>query len=80
MARILKSVLWLVGCGGLGYSLFVLCTPDDSYLAPHVPKGHPKELEERKNKRAAFLEALQTAAETDEPLYRKARGRFTPGN
>uniref|UniRef100_A0A6M2DIK5 Putative secreted protein n=1 Tax=Xenopsylla cheopis TaxID=163159 RepID=A0A6M2DIK5_XENCH len=78
MAKIIQSFLWLIGFGGLGYTLFKVATPDESALLKQLAREKPTEAAELYKKRGAFVDALKAAAETDEPLYRRARGKSEP--
>lgn len=65
MAVYIKSALWLVGCGGLGYGLF-LATSQSSDNQELVRKYN---VEGQSNSKKTVMSVLDAAANTNKPLY-----------
>lgn len=63
----IKSFLWLVSLGGLGYGLMVLTAPSQEKIDAIKAKNKIY-LSEEEKKKALFLERLQKAT-TEEPIY-----------
>lgn len=71
MDRIVKSVLYLAGFGGLGYSLLTFCNPSsnkDLTQYKNYP-GFEKNPVERVKEKQRFVNIIQSASESEEPVY-----------
>ncbi|EDV31320.1 uncharacterized protein Dana_GF19705 [Drosophila ananassae] len=66
-----KSVLWLLGFGGMGYGLMLLTEPNAEKIdrIKASASGSTK-LSADDQKKALFMKKLQEAATTSTPLYR----------
>ncbi|XP_022224397.1 uncharacterized protein LOC111075410 [Drosophila obscura] len=71
----LKSLLWLVSFGGIGYGLMLLTEPNAEKIEriKASSRGHPNQTDDEKRK-ALFMKRLQEAANTSTPLYRTPTG------
>lgn len=74
-SKITKSIFWLATFGGLGYVLMIATArTDDDYkkIGKHYP-GLDKKTEKEYNKNQQFMNVIQSAAESDKPLYRLSK-------
>ncbi|EDW28887.1 GL19414 [Drosophila persimilis] len=71
----LKSILWLVSFGGIGYGLMLLTEPNAEKIEriKASARGHPNQTDDEK-KKALFMKRLQEAANTSAPIYRTPTG------
>ncbi|XP_034472374.1 uncharacterized protein LOC117780083 [Drosophila innubila] len=67
-----KSLLWLVGFGGIGYGLMLLTEPNADKIERIKASVSPTHLTEDEKKKALFMKKLQEAASTSTPIYRTA--------
>lgn len=67
-----KSLIWLVGFGGIGYGLMLLTEPNAEKIERIRASGSPTQLSEDEKKKALFMKKLQEAATTSTPIYRPA--------
>lgn len=77
-SRIVKSLFWLTTCSSLGYVLLLASSQsDDEYkkIGEHFP-GVDKKSKETLSKNQQFMNVLQSAAESDKPLYRLDKKEF----
>lgn len=75
----IKSVFWLVGCGGLGYMLMEVTKPNAAKIA-EIRNSCNREMQtERERKKALFMEKLQEAAHS-KPVYLKTREEIAKDN
>lgn len=66
----LQSIVWLVGCGGIGYVLLELTTPSESKIAEIRSSFSRESLHQRDHQKALFMEKLKEAAQ-GKPVYLK---------
>lgn len=66
-----QSLVWLVGCGGIGYVLLELTTPSATKIDEIRSASDRHLLHQRDQKKALFMEKLQEAAH-GKPVYLKA--------
>ncbi|XP_016973141.1 uncharacterized protein LOC108040255 [Drosophila rhopaloa] len=62
-----KSVLWLIGFGGMGYGLMLLTEPNADKIERIKASSSSSANDQRK---ALFMKKLQEAATTSAPVYR----------
>ncbi|XP_034099516.1 uncharacterized protein LOC133847594 [Drosophila sulfurigaster albostrigata] len=67
-----KSVLWLIGFGGMGYGLMLLTEPSAEKIERIRASGSPTQLTVDEKKKALFMEKLKAAATSSTPIYRPA--------
>ncbi|EDW63983.1 uncharacterized protein [Drosophila virilis] len=67
-----KSVLWLVGFGGIGYGLMLLTEPSAEKIERIKASGSPGQYNADDKKKALFMQKLQEAATSSTPIYRQA--------
>ncbi|KAH8240746.1 uncharacterized protein [Drosophila bipectinata] len=65
-----KSVLWLIGFGGMGYGLMLLTEPNAEKIDRIKASASGSKLTADEQKKALFMKKLQEAATTSTPLYR----------
>ncbi|XP_052852960.1 uncharacterized protein LOC128262630 [Drosophila gunungcola] len=66
-----KSVLWLIGFGGMGYGLMLLTEPNADKIERIKASGaSSKALSADDQRKALFMKKLQEAATTSTPVYR----------
>ncbi|XP_017047631.1 uncharacterized protein LOC108092520 [Drosophila ficusphila] len=65
-----KSVLWLIGFGGMGYGLLVLTEPSAEKIERIKASGSGSKLNADDQRKALFMKKLQEAATTSTPVYR----------
>lgn len=71
---LIRSLVWLTSFSGLGYMLYVTCTPtntDIAKLRQSLP-GLEKDKLEVSNKRQQYFEVLRAAAE-EKPIYLRTK-------
>jgi len=61
MQRIIKSVFWLVGCGGVGYVLLQLTQPSDQKIAEIRKSAHFTS--EQNRKAQLFMDKLKESTQ-----------------
>ncbi|KAH8377472.1 hypothetical protein KR093_005646 [Drosophila rubida] len=67
-----KSVLWLIGFGGMGYGLMMLTEPSAEKIQRIRASASPTQLTVDEQKKALFMEKLKEAATSSTPIYRTA--------
>ncbi|KAH8413000.1 hypothetical protein KR009_007380 [Drosophila setifemur] len=65
-----KSVLWLLGFGGMGYGLMLLTEPNAEKIERIKASASGSKPSADDQKKALFMKKLQEAATTSTPLYR----------
>jgi len=65
-----KSVLWLIGFGGMGYGLMVLTEPNAEKIERIKASVSGEKLSADDQRKALFMKKLQEAATTSTPVYR----------
>lgn len=66
----LQSLVWLVGCGGVGYVLLELTTPSESKINEIRNATSRHALNQRDQQKALFMEKLKEATHS-KPVYLK---------
>ncbi|GAB0093265.1 hypothetical protein DMENIID0001_083440 [Sergentomyia squamirostris] len=74
-----KSVLWLIGCSTLGYTLLRVTEPRESKIREIRAGSSSDHLLEDKRKAAVALRKLREAAD-DKPIYLKTREEIEADN
>lgn len=72
-----KSLFWLVSCGGVGYGLMLLTAPSEEKLAKIRATTSAVYINEDERKKALFLKRMQEAASDPEPIYLKNKKEAT---
>lgn len=67
-----KSVLWLIGFGGMGYGLMVLTEPNVDKLERIKASVSSTKLSADEQRKALFMKKLQEASTTSAPIYRSS--------
>ncbi|KAH8255428.1 hypothetical protein KR038_002896 [Drosophila bunnanda] len=65
-----KSVLWLLGFGGMGYGLMLLTEPNAEKIERIKASGSNAKQSAEDQRKALFMKRLQEAATTSAPVYR----------
>ncbi|XP_017022160.1 uncharacterized protein [Drosophila kikkawai] len=65
-----KSVLWLLGFGGMGYGLMLLTEPNAEKIERIKASGSNSKQSADDQRKALFMKRLQEAATTGAPVYR----------
>ncbi|XP_005177581.1 uncharacterized protein LOC101897786 [Musca domestica] len=68
-----KSLIWLVAFGGIGYGLLRLTEPSEEKLAKIRSTTAGVYLSEDEQKKIQFLKKLQSAAAENAPVYSKKK-------
>ncbi|KAK9753444.1 hypothetical protein QE152_g1980 [Popillia japonica] len=70
----LASLVWLTGFTGLGYILYITCTPSEAQIEKlrHSLPGIEKNKSEVEKKREQYFQALQAAA-SEKPIYLRTK-------
>ncbi|XP_013109564.1 uncharacterized protein LOC106088539 [Stomoxys calcitrans] len=66
-----KSLIWLVSFGGIGYGLLRLTEPSDEKIAKIRATTAGVHLSEEEKKKLLFLKKLQSAVTDKTPVYLK---------
>lgn len=69
----IRSAIYLLGFGTVGYCLMQLVTPNESEISQKILEGRGETKNELLKKRQAFVDVLKSAAEGQDPLYRKTK-------
>ncbi|XP_073821107.1 uncharacterized protein [Musca autumnalis] len=68
-----KSLIWLVAFGGIGYGLLRLTEPSEEKIAKIRSTTAGVHLSEDEQKKIQFLRKLQSAASDNAPVYFKRK-------
>lgn len=66
-----KSLIWLLSIGGLGYGLMILTAPSEEKIAKTRATTAGIHLTEDEKNKVLFLRKLQEAANQKDPVYLK---------
>lgn len=76
-----QSLLWLAGCGGIGFALLELTKPNEEKLRAIRDASERQALNERDRKKALFMEKLSEAASPGvKPVYMKSSAELEKDN
>lgn len=75
----IKSIVWLVGCGGAGYVLMELTKPSEFKLEEIRKTSNPVLLNERDKKKQLFMSKIEEATHS-KPIYLKSRAELEADN
>ncbi|EDV57430.1 uncharacterized protein LOC6542652 [Drosophila erecta] len=67
--RYFKSILWLIGFGGMGYGLMLLTEPNVEKIERIKASVSSTKLSEDDQRKALFMKKLQEASTTSAPIY-----------
>nr|CAD7399463.1 unnamed protein product [Timema cristinae] len=70
---LLKSVIWTVGTGGVGYTLMKILSPDEKSFVDSTSESPQFNRSEAAEKRQAIFDVLKGASEANKPIYRMTR-------
>lgn len=70
-SRLVRSLFWLVACGGVSYGLLILTTPTEEDIRKRKEELLTvKENREHLTKNQQFMDVIISASENKKPIYR----------
>lgn len=75
----IKSIVWLVGFGGLGYVLMELTNPSEAKIAQIRNSSERQLLNEKEKQKQLFMQKLQEATHS-KPVYLKSPSELKKEN